>query len=52
VDREGLKRDARSRDGAAKALVAKGESAPSVDSLEIDAKEYPDYLTAVYNDAT
>ena len=54
IDREGLKRatlDRAMRMQKQKALVAKGESAPTVDSLEIDAKEYPDYLTAVYNDA-
>ena len=30
--------------------MAKGESAPSLDSLTIDAAEYPTYLTAVYDD--
>jgi len=53
VDRDGLKRVALDRALRAqkqKALVAKGESAPSLDSLTIDAAEYPTYLTAVYDD--
>ena len=53
VDRDGLKRAALDRALRAqkqKALVGKGESAPSLDSLTIDAAEYPTYLTAVYDD--
>jgi hypothetical protein len=53
VDREGLKRVALDRALRAqkqKVLVAKGESAPSLDALTIEPAEYPIYLTAVYDD--
>ena len=53
ADRDGLKRVALDRAMRAqkqKALVAKGESAASLDALTIDATEYPTYLSAVYDD--
>jgi len=51
VDREGLKRVALERAMRAqkqKALVAKGDAAPSLDALTIDAAERPELLAAVY----
>jgi hypothetical protein len=53
ADRDGLKRVALDRAMRAqkqKALVAKGESAVSLDALAIDATEYATYLAAVYDD--
>ena len=53
ADRDGLKHVALDRAMRAqkqKALVAKGESAASLDALTIDATEYPTYLAAVYDD--
>lgn len=53
IDREGLKRVALDRALRAqkqKALLAEGESVPSLDALTIDAAEYPKYLAAVYRD--
>lgn len=53
VDREGLKRVALDRAMRAqkqKALVAKGDAAPSLDALTIDATERAEYLAAVYRD--
>jgi len=55
VDRDGLKRVALDRALRAqkqKALVSKGESAPSLEALTIDATEHAQYLAAVYRDAT
>lgn len=53
IDREGLKRVALDRALRAqkqKALIAEGESAPSLDALTVDAAEYPKYLAAVYRE--
>ena len=53
VDRDGLKRvtlDRAMRTQKQKFLVAQGESAPAIDTLKIEAAEYPKYL-ALYRDA-
>jgi hypothetical protein len=53
VDRDGLKRVALDRALRAqkqKALVSKGEPAPSLEALTIDATEHAEYLAAVYRD--
>jgi hypothetical protein len=53
VDREGLKRttlERALRTQKQKTLVAEGESAPPLESLTVDAAEYPKLLTAVYRD--
>lgn len=50
-DRDGLKRaalDRAMRVQKQKAIASQGESAPPLDSLTIDASEYPKYLEAVY----
>ncbi len=55
ADRDGLKRvalDHAMRLQKEKALVAKGESAPSVDTIKIEADEYPKYLEQVYRDTS
>ncbi len=54
VDRDGLKRvtlDRAMRIQKQKFLVAQGESAPAIDTLKIEAAEYPKYLALVYRDA-
>jgi len=54
VDRDGLKRvtlDRAMRTQKQKFLVAQGESAPAIDTLKIEAAEYPKYLALVYRDA-
>jgi len=53
VDRDGLKKATLERALRAqkqKALAAEGESAPPLESLTIDAAEYPKLLEAVYRD--
>jgi hypothetical protein len=53
IDRDGLKRvtlDRAMRVQKQKALIAQGESAPSLDALAIDAAEYPKYLALVYRE--
>jgi uncharacterized protein involved in outer membrane biogenesis/outer membrane protein OmpA-like peptidoglycan-associated protein len=54
ADREGLKRamlDGAIRSQKLKALAAEGQSAPPLDSLTINAAEYPKLLTTVYRAA-
>ncbi len=54
VDRDGLKRvalDRAMRIQKQKALASQGESAPSVDTLKIDAAEAPKYIALVYRDS-
>jgi hypothetical protein len=54
VDREGMKHamlDGAIRAQKAKALAEAGESAPPLESLTIDAVEYPKLLATVYRDA-
>jgi uncharacterized protein involved in outer membrane biogenesis len=54
VDRDGLKRvalDQAMRIQKQKALAGQGESAPSVETLKIDAAEAPKYLALVYRDS-
>ena len=54
ADREGLKHAALERAMRAqkqKALIAKGDAAPSLAALTIDAAERPELLAAVYRDA-
>ena len=54
LDRDGLKRaalDRALRSQKQKAIAAQGESAPPLDSVVIEASEYPKYLAAVYRDA-
>ncbi|HEX6137748.1 MAG TPA: DUF748 domain-containing protein [Casimicrobiaceae bacterium] len=53
VDRDGLKRatlERALRTQKQKTFAAAGESAPPLESLTIDAEEYPKLLTAVYRD--
>ncbi len=53
VDRDGLKRvalDHAMRIQKQKALASQGASAPAVDTLKIEADEYPKYLALVYRD--
>ena len=55
VDRDGLKRvtlDRALKAQKQKALVSKGEPAPSLEALTIDATEQAEYLAAVYRDAS
>ena len=54
LDRDGLKRaalDHALRSQKQKAVASQGESAPPLDSVVIEASEYPKYLAAVYRDA-
>ena len=54
LDRDGLKRaalDHALRSQKQKAIASQGESAPPLDSVVIEASEYPQYLAAVYRDA-
>jgi uncharacterized membrane protein len=54
LDRDGLRRaalDRAVRTEKQKAAASQGESAPALDSLNIEASEYPKYLAAVYRDA-
>jgi uncharacterized protein involved in outer membrane biogenesis/uncharacterized membrane protein len=54
ADREGLKRAALERAMRAqkqKALIARGDAAPSLEALTIDAAERPELLEAVYKSA-
>ena len=54
VDREGLKHarlDAALRAQKQKALAARGESAPPLEQIQVDAAERPKYLAAVYRDS-
>ena len=54
LDRDGLKRaalDHALRSQKQKAIASQGESAPPLDSVVIEASEYPKYLAAVYRDA-
>src|SRR5205823_8010284 len=49
IDRDGLKRaalDRAIRSQKQKTVASQGESAPAVDSLSIEASEYPKYLAA------
>ncbi|HYT98287.1 MAG TPA: hypothetical protein VEO36_13275, partial [Casimicrobiaceae bacterium] len=54
IDRDGLKRaalDRAIRSEKQKAAASQGESAPALDSLAIEASEYPKYLASVYRNA-
>ena len=54
VDREGLKHarlDAALRAQKQKTLAARGESAPPLEQIQVDAAERPKYLAAVYRDS-